>query len=122
MTLIATSIPASDELFQHLAKDLARRRFKKEIPDPIDFENYLDNMTELKEAMLKIDAPYQAERKAAQDARVAARMRAQAEEDRRAEKAYKTRVEALQRKLNAVLGGIVSLSQEEADLKRELGI
>lgn len=122
VTLIATCVPPSDEVFHYLAHNLATRRFQRQIPDPEDFEKYLETMPKLKEAMAEIDAPHQAERKAHKDAAAEARARKQAKEERSKHREYKGRVEALKVKLNAAMGGIVSMTQEEADLRRELGI
>lgn len=104
-------VPPSQDLFQHLARDLSYRRFKGLIPDSETFE----------EAMDTIDAPHKAEREATQAARVQ-----KLEEQTRVKqenREYHTRVKALRTKILVTTGGIIYLSEEQkqAQLKREPG-
>ncbi|KAK3209501.1 hypothetical protein GRF29_69g2029579 [Pseudopithomyces chartarum] len=120
------TIPASDSLFKLLATNLANRRFQKRIPDPEDFKIYLQGHVALKNAMDAIDATHQTERQAAREAQVA--QIAQIKEERKwaaqkkhREREVRARVAVIKEKMNATEGGIVSLTREEAELKRELG-
>lgn len=120
------TIPVSDGLFKLLATSLANRRFQKRIPDPKDFETYLQRQVALKNAMDAIDATHQAERKAAREAQVAQIAQAKEEgewaaQEKRREREVRARVAAIKEKMNATEGGIVSLTREEAELQRKLG-
>lgn len=110
-------VPPSDDLFQHLARDLSYRRFKGLIPDSETFEEYLHGNKALRLAMDTIDAPHKAEREATQAARVQ-----KLEEQtcvKQENREYHTRAKALRTKILATTGGMIYLSGEQAQLKRE---
>ena len=124
LSLFLVCVPPTDDLFNHLAKDLATRRFQGRIPDTENFEKYLAENEALKNTMDEIDASHKAERevrKAQADAEHA-EMRRVATENKHYEREYRARVAALMEKIKTTNGGILSLSAEEAELKRELGI
>ncbi|KAF2450035.1 hypothetical protein P171DRAFT_440450 [Karstenula rhodostoma CBS 690.94] len=129
LTTIVKSLSTTDPLFQHLANDLARRRFLRNIgtlEDEIEFAVYLEQHENLRQAMATIDAQHanarhHAERKAAR-AQAQQEEREQYEQEKKAEIEYKSRVRALTKKLNEAKGNVVSLTREEGELRRELGI
>lgn len=129
LNAITAGLTPSDRLFQHVAKDLAQRRFQKSIPDPAEFEDWLDKRTQLKQAMAQIDAEHKTARQHARKAYSLykeANVRVEAEQARRkqqrADREYHARVRALTKKLNEAKGGFLSLTYEEGELRRELGI
>ncbi|KAI0579439.1 carbonyl reductase family member 4-like [Pyrenophora tritici-repentis] len=67
MNAVATRIPNSNPLLKHLANDLCHKRFKKEIPDIVDFEYWLSRNGKegLKKQMIAIDQEHKKWREAA---------------------------------------------------------
>lgn len=113
LTALILYTSPSDAVFQHVAKILANARFKGQITDKEDFNSYLQKHPTLGKAMNDIDAPFKATRKAHADA--IAREKQDAKD-------YQNRVNAILQKLNSAAGGISTLTSEEAELRRELGI
>jgi hypothetical protein len=64
MNTIVNRIPATDPLFKHLANDLCHRRFRKEIPDIVAFEEWLryDSKMMLQKTMMEIDKEHKQRR------------------------------------------------------------
>ncbi|KAK7183274.1 hypothetical protein DPSP01_011784 [Paraphaeosphaeria sporulosa] len=125
LTAMVTSLGTSDPIFQYLANDLARRRFQRAIgtaQDEIEFARYLNQHQNLKQAMADIDQKHANARKNAERMATRAKEREQYEQEKKADLEYHARVRALTKKLNQAKGGVVSLTHEEGELRRELGI
>lgn len=122
VTAVLNAVEPGDALLHHLARDMANRRFQGRISDPAQFDQYLAKHPTLETAMAEVDAPHEAARKAVHEAKIDKEKREHAAEQKRMNDEYRARVSALQAKINSTKGGILSLSAEEAALKRELGI
>jgi hypothetical protein len=137
LTATVTSLSAQDPLFQHLANDLARRRFQNAISDEAEFALYLEQHQNLKQAMADIDAQHESDRQRAKRAHTMAKKKQEEheryeqkkkedrewyEQEKQANNQYRARVRALTKKLNEAKGGVVSLTREEGELRRELEI
>lgn len=131
LTAMVTTLSTEDPTFKHLANDLARRRFQHTIgtaEDEDEFASYLNKYVDLKEAMAAIDAMHVEARQRAERAAAEARARAQQvfqqkqKTQKEAEAQYKARVNALIKKLNEAKGSVLTLTHEEGELRRELGI
>ena len=63
VTMIVDFCPKTDPVFKQIAHNLAHKRYKGLIPDPDDFEAYLQEHTNLRDMMQEIDDEKKAARK-----------------------------------------------------------
>lgn len=102
---LLAAVDANDSLIQHLAKDLAHRRYTKAIPDVDDFAEYLKTQPALASAMDAIDQQHANERNVRAKKKLAAQAAAARFEDRknRAEERRKANEQHRQEQFMATL-------------------